>query len=46
MVGRRAAELFRDHVPDPETADAIAEETARLKQEEDDRLTKGNVPES
>ena len=38
MDGRRAAALFADHVPDPETADAIEKELARLRQEEEDAL--------
>ena len=30
--------LFADHLPDPETADAVEKEIARLKQEEEDAL--------
>ena len=39
MDGNCAADLFRDHIPDPETADDIAKEIARLEWEEDERLT-------
>jgi prevent-host-death family protein len=38
MDGKQAAALFADHVPDPETADAIEKELARLKQEEEHAL--------
>jgi prevent-host-death family protein len=38
MDGKRAAALFADHVPDPQTANAIERELLRLKQEEDDAL--------
>jgi antitoxin (DNA-binding transcriptional repressor) of toxin-antitoxin stability system len=38
MDGKKAAALFADHTPDPETADAIEKELARLKQEEEDAL--------
>jgi prevent-host-death family protein len=38
MDAKQAAALFADHVPDPETADAIEKELARLKQEEEDAL--------
>jgi len=38
MDGKEAAALFADHTPDPQTADAIEKELARLKQEEDDAL--------
>ena len=38
MDGKRVAALFADHVPDPETADAIEKELTRLRQEEDDAL--------
>ena len=38
MDGKRAAALFADHVADPEAADAVEQELAKLKQEEDDAL--------
>jgi hypothetical protein len=38
MDGEKAAALFADHVPDPETAAAIEKELARLKREEEDAL--------
>jgi len=38
MDGKEAAALFADHVADPEAADAIEKELARLRQEEDDAL--------
>jgi antitoxin (DNA-binding transcriptional repressor) of toxin-antitoxin stability system len=38
MDGKEAAALFAHHKSDPETADAIERELARLKQEEDDAL--------
>jgi antitoxin (DNA-binding transcriptional repressor) of toxin-antitoxin stability system len=38
MDGEKAAALFSDHVPDPETAGAIEAELARLKREEEDAL--------
>jgi antitoxin (DNA-binding transcriptional repressor) of toxin-antitoxin stability system len=33
MPGRQAADLFRSHRPDPETADAVAAELKRLEAE-------------
>ena len=38
MDGKQAAALFAGQKADPETADAIERELARLKQEEDDAL--------
>ncbi len=38
MDGTQAAALFADHTPDPETADAIERELARVRQEEEDAL--------
>jgi hypothetical protein len=38
MDCKQAVELFRDHAPDPETAEAIARELARLREEEESRL--------
>jgi antitoxin (DNA-binding transcriptional repressor) of toxin-antitoxin stability system len=40
MNGKAAAAWFADHVPDPETADAIEKELNRLKQEEEDALAR------
>jgi hypothetical protein len=34
MEGKEAADLFRDHLGDPEAADAIAREMAKLSEEE------------
>jgi antitoxin (DNA-binding transcriptional repressor) of toxin-antitoxin stability system len=36
--GKEAAALFADHAPDPQAAEAIEKELARLKHEEDDAL--------
>jgi len=38
MDGKEAAALFADHVPDPQTAEAVEKELTRLKQEENDAL--------
>ncbi len=38
MDGKRAAALFAGHSPDPEAADAIETELARLKQQEENAL--------
>jgi prevent-host-death family protein len=38
MSGQRAADLFRSHVGDPGTADAIAAELTKLDQEADNAL--------
>jgi prevent-host-death family protein len=38
MAGKTAAALFANHVSDPETADAIERELARLKHEDDHAL--------
>ena len=38
MDGKKAAARFASHVPDPEAADEIERELARLKQEEEDAL--------
>ncbi len=38
MDGKRAADLFRSHLPDPAAADAIAHEISKLRQEDEDVL--------
>jgi hypothetical protein len=38
MDSKQAAELFRDHAPDPETADAIARELTHLREEAENCL--------
>ena len=38
IEGKRAADLFRDHVADPAAADAIARELAQLREDEANAL--------
>jgi prevent-host-death family protein len=39
MTGKEAAALFRDHKPDPETADAIAAALKQLREEDNGKFS-------